>query len=106
MEQTAAHDQVLGRLLNVQDAATSGHPLGVAVGDQAAAAIGVLVAERAVDHVRHSLEPAVRVPGGAARLARGVVDLAHLVHVNERVEGSKVNTGKGTANPESLALDT
>ena len=105
MEQAAAHDQVLGRLLDVQDAAARGHPLGVAVGDQAAAAVGVLVPERAVDHVGDGLEPAVRVPGGAARLAWGVVDLAHLVHVDERVKGPQVNAREGAADRESLALE-
>ena len=42
----------------------SGHPLGVAVGDEAIAAIGVLVLEDPVDHVGDGLEPAVRVPRG------------------------------------------
>jgi hypothetical protein len=46
-----------------------GHPLGVAVGDEAAAAVGVLVPEDAVDHVGDGLEAAVRVPGGALGLA-------------------------------------
>jgi hypothetical protein len=38
------------------------------------------------------------VPG----LARGVVDLAHLVHVHERVEGAQV---EGAADREALALE-
>ena len=45
------------------------HPLGVAVGDEAAAAVGVLVLEDAVDHVGDGLEAAVGVPGRPLGLA-------------------------------------
>ena len=90
-------DQLLGRRLDVEDAAAGGHPLGGAVGDDAAAAVGVLVLERAVDHVGDGLEATVGVPGGALGLARGVVDLAHLVHVDERVEVGEVDAGEGPA---------
>ena len=86
MEQPAADDQRLGRRLDVEDAAARGHPLGSAVGDDAAAAVGVLVLEGAVEHVGDGLEAPVRVPVGAPRLAGAVVDRAHLVHVDERVE--------------------
>ena len=104
MEQAAADHEFLRRLLDVQDAAARGHPLGVAVGDQAAAAVGVLVPERAVDDVGDGLEPAVRVPRGALGLTRGVVDLAHLVHVHERVEPRQVHPGEGAPDREPLAL--
>jgi hypothetical protein len=40
-----------------------GHPLGVAVGDQPAAAVGVLVPEDAVDHVGDGLEAPVGCQG-------------------------------------------
>jgi hypothetical protein len=80
------------------------HPLRVAVGDQATAAVGVLVAEDPVDHVGDGLEAAVGVPGGALGLAGGVVDLAHLVHVHERVEVAQVHAGEGAADGEALAF--
>ena len=105
VEQPAADHQLLGRLLDVQDAAAGGHPLGVAVGDQAAAAVGVLVPERPVDDVGHGLEPAVRVPGRALRLTGRVVHLAHLVHVNERVQRPQVDAGECAADRETLALE-
>jgi hypothetical protein len=104
VEQPAAHHQFLRRLLDVQDAAPGSHPLGVAVGDQAAAAVGVLVAERAVDHVGHGLETAVRMPGSALRLTGRVVHLAHLVHVDERVEQAQVHAGERAPDREALAL--
>ena len=50
-------------------------------------------------------KPAVRVPVGAAGLARRVVDLAHLVHVDERVEVGQVDPGEGPAHREALALE-
>ena len=105
MEQAAAHHEFLRRGLNVQDAASRGHPLGVAVGDQATAAIGVLVAERAVDEVCDGLEATVRVPRGALRLARRVLDLAHLVHVDERVEVLQAHPRERAADREALALE-
>lgn len=72
--------------VEVQDSGTGGHPLGRPIGDEAAAAVRVLMREAAVDHVGDRLEPAVRVPVGAAWFSGGVFDLAHLVHVHERVE--------------------
>jgi hypothetical protein len=106
VEQPAAHDDLLGRRLDVQDAAARGHPLGVAVGDQAAAAVRVLVAEDPVDHVCHGLEPAVRMPGRALGLAGRVVDLAHLVHVDERVELAEVDASERAPDRESLSLES
>jgi hypothetical protein len=100
VEQAAADHELLRRRLDVQDAAAGGHPLGVAVGDQPAAAVGVLVLERAVDDVGDGLEPAVRVPRGALGLTRAVVDLAHLVHVHERVEPGQVHPGEGAPDRE------
>ena len=93
--------QVLRRRLDVEDPAAGGHPLGVPVGDQAAPADRVLVLEGAVDHVGDRLEPAVRVPRRALGLARRVLHLAHLVHVDERVEVRRFTPAKArrTGNP-------
>ena len=105
VEQAAGGDQVLRGLLDVQQPRTRGHPLGVAVGDQPAAPVGVLVPERAVDDVSHGLEAAVRMPRGALGLTRGVVDLAHLVHVDERVEDGQIHAGEGAAHREAEPLE-
>ena len=40
----------------------------------------------------------MRVPGGALRLARRVLDLAHLVEVDERIEVGQGDAGEGAAN--------
>ena len=68
-------------------------------------AVGVLVDERAVHQVGEGLEAAVRVPVGPARLADPVLDLAHLVHVDERVEVGLVHAGEGPAHREALTLE-
>ena len=70
-----------------------------------AAAVGVLVLEGAVHDVRDGLEAAVRVPRRALGLARRVLDLAHLVHVDERVELGQVDAGERAADREALALE-
>src|SRR2546425_1011299 len=59
----------------------------------------------AVDHVRDGLEAAVRMPGGAFRFARAVLDLAHLVHVNERIEVALIEPIERAAHRKALALD-
>ena len=105
MEEAAAHDEVLGRLLDVQDAGARRHPLGVTVGDDAAAAVGVVVLEDAVDHVGDGLEAAMGVPGRALGLAGRVLDLAHLVEVDEGVEVAQVHPGEGSADGEALAFE-
>src|SRR6266540_1477317 len=51
------------------------------------------MAQDAVDHVGDGLEPTVRMPRGPLRLSWAVVDLAHLVHVHEGVQNSKVVAG-------------
>ena len=104
VEQAALGDEPLRRGLDVQQAAAGGHPLGVAVGDGAAAAVAVLVVEDAVDHVGDGLEAAVRVPRRALGLAGRVLDLTHLVHVDERVEAGRVDAGERAADGEALPL--
>src|SRR5581483_51831 len=106
VEYTAALDEFGGRSFDVQDAGTGGHPLRGAVGDQAAAAVRILVGEAAVDHVRHGLEPAMRMPRRAPRLTGLVLDLTHLIHVHERVERGRGDAGEGADDGEALALET
>jgi len=86
-------------------AAAGRHPLGGAVADEPAAAVGVLVLHRTVDHVGDRLEATVRVPARAPGLAGRVVDLTHLVHVDEGVEVGEVDAGEGPAHREALALE-
>ena len=61
--------------------------------------------EDAVDDVGDGLEAAVRVPGRALGLAGRVLDGAHLVHVDERVEVAQVDAGEGALDREPLALE-
>src|SRR5262245_33287191 len=58
-----------------------------------------------VDDVRQGLEATVRVPRGALRLAWCVLDLAHLVHVDERVQFTQVHSREGPAYREALPLE-
>src|SRR5438034_3521060 len=59
----------------------------------------------AVDHVGDGLEPAVRMPGGAFRLAGPVLHLAHLVHVDEWIQVSLIESIERTPYRKALALD-
>ena len=104
VEGAADGDDLLRGSLLVEDPAARGHPLRVAIGDHAAATVGVLVLEGAVEHVGDGLEPAVRVPRRAPGRARLPLHLAHLVHVDERVEIAEVDAGEGAAHGEALAL--
>ena len=105
MEQTAAGDEALGRPLDVQDPRPGGHPLGVAVGDDPATAVRVLVLEDPVEHVGHRFEPAVRMPRRSLGLPRRVLDLTHLIHVDEWVEVGQIDAGERPADGESLPLE-
>ena len=100
-----AIDQLFRRRLDVQDAGAGGHPLGGTVLDHAAAAVAVLVQERSVDHVGHRLEATVRVPGRPARFQGRVVDLAHLIHVDERVQIGLRHPGEGAHDRKALAFE-
>ena len=88
----------------MQDAGAGGHPLGVAIRDQTAAAGRVLMLEGSVDHVGDRLEPAVRMQGRALRLARSVLNLAHLIHMDEGVEELLIQAVKGPSHRKALAL--
>jgi hypothetical protein len=85
-----------------EDPGAGGHPLGVAVGDDPSPAVRVLVLEHAIDHVGDGLEPAVGMPWGALRLAGGVLDFAHLVEVDERVEVGEIDAGERPPDREPL----
>ena len=98
-------DELLRRLLDVLDAGAGGHPLRGAVGDQAAAAGGVLVLEGAIDDVGHGLEAAVRVPGRALRLAGRVLDGADVVEQQERVGERELDARERAADEEAFALE-
>ena len=54
-----------------------------------AAPVRILMREATVDHVGDGLEPAVGMPVGAARFTRLVLDLTHLVHVDEQGRGRR-----------------
>jgi hypothetical protein len=62
------------------------------------------VVEDAVHDVRDRLEAPVRVPWRALGLARRILHLAHLVHVDEGVQPAQVDAGEGPANGEPFAL--
>jgi len=89
----------------VQDARAGGHPLGVTVGDQPAATLEVLVLEGAVDHVRDRSKHDADARR-SLRFAGRVLDLAHLVHVDERVDERGVGAGKCAVDRETLALES
>jgi hypothetical protein len=104
VEHPATFDQFGGRRLDVQDPRPCGHPLCGAVGDQPTAAVGVLMGESAVEHVRHGFEPAVRMPVGAPGLPGLVLDLAHLIHVHEGIQVCGAYSGEGAHDGKALAL--
>jgi hypothetical protein len=105
VEQSTRNDEFLRWGLDMENSRTSGHPLRRSVRDQAASTIRVLVGERAIDHVGDRLEAAVRVPGSAFRLTRGVLDLSHLVHVYERIERAEADSRECSAYGKSLSLE-
>ena len=87
------------------DAAAGGHPLGLALGDDAAAAGGVAVGELAVEHVGDGLEASVRVPLGAFRLARAVQRGAGVVEQEEGVGvGHRQRAGERAADGHAGAF--
>ena len=104
VEHAATLHQLSGRGLDVQYPRACRHPLGGAVGDEAASPVRILMRETAVDHVGDGFEPAVRMPVGAPRLARLVFDFAHLVHVDERVEVGGADSGERAHDGKPLAL--
>ena len=104
MEQPPGHDERLGWRLNVENALAGRHPLRGAVPDDTTATVRVLVLKGAVDHVGDRLESPVGVPRRALRLPRRVLDLPHLVHVDERIEVRQIDAGESAAHGEALPL--
>ena len=83
--------------------AARGHPLRVALADDAATAVGVVVRDLAVEHVGDGLEPAVRVPRRALRLVGAVLDRPELVEeeegVGRRAASRPPGNGRHTSKP-------
>ena len=103
---TARSHEGLGGHLVVEDARPCGHPLRVALADDAAAAVRVVVRHDTVDHVGDGLEAAMRVPRRADGLVRRVVDWAELVEEEERVGDVGIDAaGEGSPHGEPGALD-
>ena len=102
----AGAQERLGGNLVVEDARAGGHPLRVALADDPAAAVGVVVRDHAVDDVGDGLEPAVRVPRRADGLVRRVLDRAELVEQEERVGDVRVDATRERApDLEARAFD-
>ena len=105
VEEATRDHQGLGRRLDVQDAGARRHPLRIAVRDHSPAAVRVAVLEGAVHDVGDGLEAAMRMPGRAFRLAGRVLDLPHLVHVDERVELAEIHAVERATHREAVALE-
>ena len=101
----AAAVHLLRRQLVVEDAAAGGHPLGVALGDHTAAAVGVVVGDLAVEDVGHGLETAMRMPRRPLGFVRRVDLRAEVVEEQERIcLGHRQLAGEGTSDAEPGAL--
>ena len=59
-----------------------------------------------IDHVGNGLEAAMRMPRRPLGLARGVLNLAHLVHVDEGVEVGQRCPGEGAPDGKALSLES
>jgi hypothetical protein len=105
VKEPALRHKDLGRLLDVLNAGARGHPLRRAVGDEAAAARGVLVLERAIDHVGDGLESTMRVPGRPLCLAGRILDGAHVIEEQEGVGEGELRVRKRASYDEPLALE-
>src|ERR1700674_3899091 len=88
----------------MDDARAGGHPLHVARTESAPVAGGIFVLHLAFEHVGDSLEAAVRMIGSADRLAGAVVDRAHLVDEQERIDRIDPLSREWPAHDETAAL--
>ena len=101
---TVAVGPFAGQLV-VKDAATGGHPLGVAFGDHTTAAVGVVIGDLAVEDVAARLDAAVRIPRRAFRFAGYVDQGPDVIEQRERVgigEGEVAGEGSGDHEAGSL----
>lgn len=64
----------------------------------------VLVLHLTFEEVRHRLETTVRMVGRAYRLSRAIVDGAHLIEEQKRVDQGQSLTRVGTADDEATSL--
>ena len=62
--------------------------------------------ENTVHDVCDSLEPAMWMPIGSTRFIGRVIDLAHLIHMNERIKNLSAHTRKSSTHWETFALMT
>ena len=90
----------------MQDSTTGCHPLRPAVSDDSATTMTVLVDECAVHEIRNGFETTMRMPIGAAGFKRRIVDLAHLVHHDERIEIGRRHASKSAAHWKTFAFKT
>jgi hypothetical protein len=82
------------------------HPLGIAVGDGATAAIAIHMIEDAIDDVGDRLKPTMWVPWRSFWFTGRIFNFTHLVEVNEWVEFGETDAGKGATDREAFAFKT
>ena len=93
----------LGHLL-VQNAAAGGHPLHVACGHAALVAERVAVGDLTGQHIGDGLDAAMRVPGEAGQIIRGIL-VAKIVEQQERIELAGLAEAEGALQLDAGALD-
>ena len=91
--------------LVVEDAATGGHPLRVALGDHTATAVGVVMGDLAIEDVADRLDAAVGMPRRALGLAGRVDQRPDVIEQQERIGlGERELAGEGSGDDEPRAL--
>jgi len=89
----------------MQDARTGGHPLHVARAQCAGIPQAVAMRDRAVEDIGDRLDPAMRMPGEAAREQRRIV-VAEIVEQQEGVEFGRIAKAEGAVQMDARALQS
>ena len=90
----------------MQDTRSGSHPLSRTIFNDATTTNRVLVQEGAFHHVGHCFESTVWVPRGSFGLTGTIVNLTHLIHVDEGVEVGDIDSREGSSDWKAFALET
>ena len=90
----------------MQNPRASRHPLSVAIGDGSTTTVIISVIKNSIDDVGNRFETSMRMPRSSLRLTRGVLNFAHLIQVNERIEIGKVDASECSTNRKSFTFET
>ena len=90
----------------MQNSGARGHPLGIAIGNRAAATVIIFMIKDAINYVCNCFKAAMWMPWRSLWFTRCIFHFTHLIEVDEWIKQCDINTSKCSTNWETFTFKT